>query len=439
MSDRNLLRQQHADQSAIVKAKWALVEGFDVKSENVDTEAGNKLVADYDVEKTKLDNIEEDLSACEKEHDALLAAVDSRRTPQAQIEPGRPQISVTQPEEDRPFSSFGEQLQAVYRAGLSGGIVDVRLRNLQAAATGMGVDENSAGGYAVQTDYAADIFRRAYEGGSILSRVRRIPLSANSNSIKIPAIDESSRVAGSRFGGVRAYWVQEGTAPTASEMKLRQINLSVQKLSAIAYMTDELLADASALGSILGQSFSEEITFAVEDSILNGNGAGQPSGIMNSSALVSVSRAGGGNDVDTADIVAMWARCWGRSRANAVWLINQDVEPDLYAITLSNQPMFIPAGGIGDAPQARLMGRPVVENEHSITKGTSGDIMLVDLSQYVLADKGTPTQASSMHVKFVEDEMTFRITYRVDGAPLWNAALTPAQGSNTQSPYVVLA
>ena len=65
--------------------------------------------------------------------------------------------------------------------------------------------------------------------------------------------------------------------------------------------------------------------------------------------------------------------------------------------------------------------------------------MLVDLSQYVLADKGTPTQASSMHVKFVEDEMTFRITYRVDGAPLWNAALTPAQGSNTQSPYVVLA
>ena len=439
MSDRNLLRQQHADQSAIVKAKWALVEGFDVKSENVDTEAGNKLVADYDVEKTKLDNIEEDLSACEKAHDALLAAVDSRRTPQAQIEPGRPQISVTQPEEDRPFSSFGEQLQAVYRAGLSGGIVDVRLRNLQAAATGMGVDENSAGGYAVQTDYAADIFRRAYEGGSILSRVRRIPLSANSNSIKIPAIDESSRVAGSRFGGVRAYWVQEGTAPTASEMKLRQINLSVQKLSAIAYMTDELLADASALGSILGQSFSEEITFAVEDSILNGNGAGQPSGIMNSSALVSVSRAGGGNDVDTADIVAMWARCWGRSRANAVWLINQDVEPDLYAITLSNQPMFIPAGGIGDAPQARLMGRPVVENEHSITKGTSGDIMLVDLSQYVLADKGTPTQASSMHVKFVEDEMTFRITYRVDGAPLWNAALTPAQGSNTQSPYVVLA
>jgi hypothetical protein len=47
--------------------------------------------------------------------------------------------------------------------------------------------------------------------------------------------------------------------------------------------------------------------------------------------------------------------------------------------------------------------------------------------------------ATSMHVRFVTDEMTFRFTYRVDGQPLWNVPLTPFQGSNTKSPFIVLA
>ena len=440
MSNRKELQQAHADQSLIVKAAWDKVQAaVDKAEQDIDVEAGNTLMDAYDTEADKLKDIQADLTEAESNHQVFLDKLGARREAQQQVQPGRARVEVTGAEEDKPFDTFGEQLQAVYRAGVSGGVIDPRLRSLQAAATGMGSDEASAGGYAVQTDYADQIFTKAYDSGNILSRVQRITLSPNSNSIKIPALDETSRTNGSRFGGVRAYWVQEGTAPTASELKLRQVNLEMQKLSAIAYMTDELLADASALGSILTQSFSDEITFAVEDAIINGSGAGQPSGIMNSGALVSVSRAGGGNDVDTADIVAMWSRCWGRSRANAVWLINQDVEPDLYVISLSNQPMFIPAGGISDAPNARLMGRPVIENEYSITKGTSGDVMLVDLSQYVLAEKGSPTQATSMHVKFIEDETAFRVLFRCDGAPLWNAALTPAQGSNTQSPYVVLA
>jgi hypothetical protein len=43
-----------------------------------------------------------------------------------------------------------------------------------------------------------------------------------------------------------------------------------------------------------------------------------------------------------------------------------------------------------------------------------------------------------MHVAFLTDEMTFRITYRVDGEPIWNAPLTPYKGANTLSPFVTL-
>ena len=65
--------------------------------------------------------------------------------------------------------------------------------------------------------------------------------------------------------------------------------------------------------------------------------------------------------------------------------------------------------------------------------------MLVDLSKYVLAMKATGVdQKSSMHVRFSEGEMAYRFVMRVDGTPRWRSALTPANGSNTQSPFVAL-
>jgi len=68
-----------------------------------------------------------------------------------------------------------------------------------------------------------------------------------------------------------------------------------------------------------------------------------------------------------------------------------------------------------------------------------GDIILADLSQYLLAEKGPVASEQSIHVRFVYDEMALRWTYRVDGAPWWHSALTPHKGSNTQSPFITLA
>jgi hypothetical protein len=48
-------------------------------------------------------------------------------------------------------------------------------------------------------------------------------------------------------------------------------------------------------------------------------------------------------------------------------------------------------------------------------------------------------QMSSIHVRFVSDEMTFRLTYRVDGQSIWQAPLTPYQGTQTKSPFIILA
>jgi hypothetical protein len=47
--------------------------------------------------------------------------------------------------------------------------------------------------------------------------------------------------------------------------------------------------------------------------------------------------------------------------------------------------------------------------------------------------------ATSMHVAFDTDEMRFRVTYRVDGKPMWSVPLTPFKGTLTKSPFITLA
>lgn len=348
------------------------------------------------------------------------------------------------------FRTFGEQLSAVVRAGRTGEI-DPRLLSLR-AISGASETVPSDGGFMVQTDFSSEIMSRAYEYGQILSRVRRIPIGANSNGIKLLAIDETSRATGSRYGGVQVYRASEGDALTAKKPKMRLMELSLKKMTALAYATDELLQDASALESVFSQAFQEEITFTLEDEIMSGSGAGQMLGIMSSPALVTV--AAEGSQVSTTFVaenaMKMWARLWARSQQNAVWFINQDVLPQLWQMNVKiknvagsenvgGMPVYINAGSIAGQPYGTLFGRPVIPVEYCQTLGTKGDVVLADLSQYVMIEKGGVQAAQSMHVRFLNDEQTFRWTLRNDGQPTWNAALTPYKGSNTLSPFVCVA
>ena len=341
------------------------------------------------------------------------------------------------------FRSLGEQLQAIKAYYESRGTnLDTRLVR---APTGAGEVDPTAGGFLVQTDFAAAVFLIAHDMGELLGKVNKIPIGDKFNGIKIPGVDETSRATGSRWGGVQSYWVDEGTTVTTTKPKFRMIEFSLHKLMSIMYTSDELLQDSVALTSIASQAFSEEIMFMTEDAIYEGTGAGQPLGFLNSPSLVSVSAQTGQKTqtVVKENIDNMWSRLWVRSRKNAAWLISQDVLPQLFqlnqAVGTGGQLVFMPPGGQSDAPYATLFGRPVIENEYSPTLGTKGDIVLADLSQYTLVDKGGVQAATSMHVAFLTDQQVFRITYRVDGKPMWTAPITPFKGSNTRSPFIALS
>lgn len=334
--------------------------------------------------------------------------------------------------------AFGRQLQDVYSATTRHTLSEP-LAQLQAAAQGAGEKIGSDGGFMVQTDLAAGIIQNVFTGGALLNAVRQINLGENSNGISMRAVDETSRATGSRWGGVQAYWVDEGTGTPATKPKFRKLELKLNKLAALGYATDELLADFVAMGDVMFQAFTEEVRFLVEDSILNGTGAGMPTGILRSASLVSTTRTTSSR-VKHADVIAMWARMHARAKANAVWLANTDVNPDLDQLFFTGATNDVPVRFVtyGEDGVMRIKGKPVIETEYNATLGTVGDLMLVDLSQYLFIQKLLQT-AASMHVAFATDEMAFRVTWRVDGKPAWVSALTPFKGSATQSPFVAIA
>ena len=341
------------------------------------------------------------------------------------------------------YRSFGEQLQSIFKHYSSkGSDTDPRLVR---APTGAGEVDPTGGGFLVQVDFAAAVFMLAHDMGEVLSRVNKLPISANANGIKIPGVDETSRATGSRWGGVSSNWVAEGTIATPSKPKFRTVEFDLKKLMSVMYTSDELLQDSTALTSIASQAFSEEVMFMTEDAVVEGSGAGMPLGYMKSPALITVPKESGQKSLTIVkeNIDNMWSRLWARSMKNAVWFINQDILPQLnamnQAVGTGGQLVYLPPGGLSATPFSTLYGREIVWTEYSSTLGTTGDIVLADLSQYMLVDKNGVQAATSMHVAFLTDEQVFRITYRVDGKPMWSVPLTPFKGTNTKSPFVALA
>lgn len=317
---------------------------------------------------------------------------------------------------------------------------DVTIRK---AATGMGELVGSDGGFLVPPGFSTKIFERMYSENNLLSRTDQIPISGN--SMEFPRQAETSRVDGSRFGGVRSYWVQEGSTITASQPTFGKFRLNLHKLATVVAVTGELKQDAPALEAYLSRVFAAEMAFETGKAIFRGNGSGRPLGFLNAPCTVSVAKETGqlAATIVSENVVKMWARRFALGPTGQyVWLINQDVGPQLHLLTLgigtAGVATYMPPGGLSSAPYGTLMGAPVMEVEWASTLGTVGDICLVDLSQYVTISNGGPQTLNSLHVYFLSDQEAIRTTWRIDGAPWQASALTPYQGTNTQSAFVLL-
>jgi HK97 family phage major capsid protein len=128
------------------------------------------------------------------------------------------------------------------------------------------------------------------------------------------------------------------------------------------------------------------------------------------------------------------------SAQSAVWFIHPDAWPQLPLMTIGNWPVYAPPSGLASAPHGTLMGRPLIPHQICETVGDVGDILFVDMKQYMTIVKAGGIKSDlSVHLWFDQDLTAYRFTVRVAGQPWWSSSIASRDGSFTQSPFVALA
>jgi HK97 family phage major capsid protein len=391
-------------------------------------------------------------------HDALEADIARLEGMQARtraLEAGRgrqtapnataPASVPAQPRSAQPmFGSFGEFARAVYQNGV-GAHTDSRLY----ALTPMGAAGDvivSTDGFPIPPDMRTEIARSLVMDSAIASRTRQ--LQTTSNEIVMPAWEA---IPGTT-GAPTVAWTGESRAIVEQKLGLGQFRLPLHKMAVLLRVSEESLADAALLETFLRSEIPVHMNYALDGALVAGTGAGQPLGVLNAPALVTVAKESG-QTADTLvrqNIEKMYARLHAAAKTNAVWLVSPDAYEALremsFIILNSTTPVgghaaWLPDGTVAGAPFGTLLGRPVLYSPHVAKLGDAGDILLGDWNYYALAQRTAGVRVeSSMHFKFDTDETAFRFTMRVGGQPLLSKPV-PLQKNTSflQSAFVTLA
>lgn len=338
------------------------------------------------------------------------------------------------------WKSFGEYALAAAKASHRSGHIDPRLiANAPTTVSTGGTDAD--GGYAVPPDFREQILVKVMGEDTIIGMTDQLVTS--SNSITMPT-DETTPWQSS--GGVLAAWTGENAQMTQTKVALGTNVVPLHKLTALCPVTEELLEDAPAIDRYLSAKVPDKMNFKITDAILNGTGSGQPTGIVGHAATVTVAKeiAQAADTVNATNIKKMYLAMYGQWRRDAVWLINQDLETQLWDMSLeltsSSIPLYVPVGGFSQAPFATLLGRPVIPTQGAQTLGDLGDILFVNLSQYMSVTKTTGLRADvSMHLWFDYDTLAYRFILRIGGKPWHGSTIAALNGSGVYGAAVELA
>jgi HK97 family phage major capsid protein len=362
----------------------------------------------------------------------------------AHVEDLRGQLSpasVPSEDSDFGFESFGQQLFAIRSASM-GYTPDPRLERRGVPAGGS-ERYPSDGGFLVAPAFSRQLLDRVAYSSTVFSRAWNIPVAAKNNGIKLPGIDEQSRVDGSRWGGVRMYWQNEADATISTRPKFRLAELTFKKLIGSIVATDELTTDAAAFGDWALRVLALEASWKLDDMSVNGDGNGKGQGVMAASCLITVPKDSGqaSATITPSNLTGMLARLLPECYDGAVWLLSPQVFGTLCELSLAVGIAGSWAGVItppdADAPYGRLLTRPIVLCQQCSRLGTTGDIILADMSYLGVIER--ISMSSSMHVNFVSDQNIWRLVYRADSTPMLHTPIAPANGDPTQSCFVALA
>ena len=289
-----------------------------------------------------------------------------------------------------------------------------------------------------------------------------------------PTVQETSRVTGSRWGGITSKWgLGETVLPAAADASVANIAFVQNRLLIYTTVTRDIWEDSDRLERWLNVIALGEIRFAIDSAIVNGI-LGGPIGIITSPCTVTVSKgATGSSSISSINIDAMWSAMYAGSRENCVWMCNDDTlqKIDQLGSSASRSQWaetpyigYVPAGRYGQ-PFPTLKGRPIIACEACPVIGNPGDLICWDPTDYIFTylraatggisiavdvppakhatamigmPEGSVQRLISDQVLFTTDELAILWKFRGDGKFLWNTTMTNLNGA-TVGPAAIIA
>ncbi len=311
---------------------------------------------------------------------------------------------------------------------------DMRLMN----AT-MTEGTGAAGGFLVPLQYSQAILDQALESEVIRPNSNVIPMT--SATLDLPIFNTTDRTGAARAGLTMVMLSEAGTA-TAQSAVTANLSLHARKGAVFVDVTSELESDVPGFSNYLGQHMANAIGGGFDYQFVQGTGAGAPLGIVNASCTAVVSKEGSqaADTVLAANLLKMAARlhpsCWAR----AMWLVSPSVLAQLLSLSQESGPS---TGGRAVELTYKdnmliIMGRPVVITDACSALGDKGDVILADLSAYVIGLRKEMSIERDISSGWKSDLVGFRTIVRFDGMPAWPSAVTPRAGVDTLSAFVVI-
>jgi HK97 family phage major capsid protein len=342
------------------------------------------------------------------------------------------------------FKDWADFLQAVH--GVSRGRRDPRLHEFQDEAIpgqkkDMSEGVGASGGFLVPAQFLAQLY--AAQAESAIVRARASVIRMTRRQVNIPVLDQTGTTAGVPhwFGGMQFYWTEEGTEKTSTDPEFRQLQLVAHKMIGYTRASDELVDDSAiSLADFLSGpvGFAGGVTWMEDYAFIQGSGAGQPLGVINAGATLTVNRASVASPVQYSDLVDMYESFLPTGKG--VWLLSQSVISNLLTVQdAAGNYLWLPnmqniAGGVPPT----LFGFPIVFTEKCPRVGTAGDVILADWKYYVIGDRQATTIESTKFDRWRYDQTSWRVVHRVDGRPWLSAPLTYQDGTTQTSPFVIL-
>jgi len=409
--------QKSKEQLVDLQGKASAIEATAAKEERDLTEAEK---ADFSAIMNEFDGLLVEIKDIESRSARLASATDYLNAPASMPVAAKQQIPEQKSSKRGTFEDMFDCLRASKWPN------EYRAQNMTDAIYG---------GYLVPEVFVPTMKMIGFEPAIIRPRATVIPAGSPPDAkINIPVLNQG---ANGEFAGVAVTWVAEGGSKTATTALITELELEPKEVCASMNITDKLLRNAPQSAGMFEGLLRGALTRAEEAAFINGNGVGRPLGVMQTACHITATRTSA-TSISFADIRGMMGSLIASSWNNAVWIANVSTLPQLIALADAVGNSIYIQGDITKQIPASLFGLPVIFTGLTPTLGSKGDLILADLSYYLIKDGSGPFVAASPHVYWTTNVTVVKIFSNVDGDSWVSDELLLQDGSTLVSPFVVL-